>query len=73
MLEQGKIDRINALARKSRTEGLTCEEREEQAALRSEYLASLRESLHCVLQNVSIQEPDGTITPLQRKEPKPQS
>lgn len=68
MLEQPKIDRINALARKSRTEGLTCEEKEEQAALRGEYLAALRVCVHSMLENVSIAEPDGSVTPLKRKE-----
>lgn len=68
MLEQNKIDRINVLARKSRTEGLTCEEKEEQACLRGEYLAALRASVHDMMANISIQEPDGSITPLTCKE-----
>ena len=41
-MEQTKINRINALAKKSREEGLTPEEREEQARLRAEYLAGVR-------------------------------
>ena len=45
-MEQAKIDRINELARKSRTEeGLTPEEKAEQAALRQEYVAAIRASL----------------------------
>lgn len=68
MLEQIKIDRINVLARKSRTQGLTCEEKEEQAALRGEYLMALRASVHDIMSNISIQEPDGSITPLKCKE-----
>ena len=42
-MEQSRIDRINELARKSRTEeGLTPEEKEEQARLRQEYVAAFR-------------------------------
>ena len=45
-MEQVKIDRINELARKSKTEaGLTPEEKEEQAALRQEYVAAVRANL----------------------------
>ena len=45
-ITQEQIDRINALARKSRTpEGLTPEEREEQAALRRAYLDAVKASL----------------------------
>ena len=45
-MEQEKIDRINALARKAKTpEGLTPEETAERAALRAEYVAAFRENL----------------------------
>lgn len=64
---QEKIDRINALARKSRTpEGLTEEEKAEQTALRNEYRASVVGNLTGQLDNLVIVEPDGTkrkITP----------
>lgn len=67
-MTQEKLDRINALARKSRTaEGLTEEEKKEQAALRAEYIAGFRNSLSSQLDNISIKEADGTIRPLQRK------
>ena len=68
-MEQQKIDRINALARKSRTpEGLTPEEKEEQAALRQEYLAGFRRNLTAQLDNTVVEYPDGTRRPLKRKE-----
>ena len=52
MITQEQIDRINALARKSRTpEGLTEAEKEEQAALRAQYVAAVRESLTANLEN----------------------
>jgi len=41
-MEQAKIDRINALAKKSKSVGLTPEEKEEQAILRKEFLEDFR-------------------------------
>lgn len=61
------IARINELYHKSQTEGLTPEEKEEQAALRKNYAASVRANLKGQLDNVSIQEKDGTITNLGEK------
>ncbi|MDE6710051.1 MAG: DUF896 domain-containing protein [Oscillospiraceae bacterium] len=50
-----KIDRINELARKSRTaEGLTEEEKSEQAALRQEYRDGVKANLEGQLQNIEI-------------------
>lgn len=59
-MEQKKIDRINFLARKSRTEELTPEEKEEQAVLRQEYRDSFVRSLSSQLENTVIVEPDGS-------------
>lgn len=70
-MEQSKIDRINFLAKKARTpEGLTEEETAERAALRAEYVAAFKASLVAQLENVVIQEPDGTRHPLIEKDPK---
>ena len=69
-MEQSKIDRINALARKSRMpEGLTPEEKTEQAALRQEYLAAVRSSLTAQLDSTVIQYPDGARKKLKKKKP----
>lgn len=57
-----KITRINELYRKSKAEGLTEEEKEEQKNLRADYVRSFRENLRATLDNVSILEPDGTVT-----------
>ena len=57
-----KIARINELYHKSKTEGLTESEKEEQKALRADYVRSFRENLRATLDNVSILEPDGTVT-----------
>ncbi len=59
-MEQSKIDRINALAKKAKAEGLTEEEKAEQKALRDEYIAAFRASFRGQLDNTVIQRPDGT-------------
>lgn len=69
-MEQAKIDRINELARKSRTDaGLTPREKAEQAALRQEYLAAIRANLTAQLDHTVIQYPDGTRKKLKKKKP----
>ncbi len=55
-----KIARINALARKARTEGLTPSELEEQNTLRLEYRQSVVGNLRGQLDNTVVVNPDGT-------------
>ena len=62
-----KIDRINTLAHKATSVGLTEEEKKEQAALRKEYLATIRMNLRTQLDNIDIKEADGSITNLGEK------
>lgn len=62
-----KIKRINALYHKSQAEGLTEEEKAEQAKLRAEYVANIRANLKSQLDNISIQEADGSITDIGKK------
>ncbi len=64
---ESKIKRINELYRKSQAEGLTETEKKEQAALRSEYVASVRANLRGQLDKIDIQEADGSITNLGEK------
>lgn len=52
---------------KSQSVGLTDEEKEEQARLRREYIAAIRGSLRSNLNNISIQEQDGSVTDLGKK------
>ncbi len=67
-MEQAKIDRINALARKAKTpEGLTPEETAERAALRQEYIAAYRDNLVAQLEHTVIVRPDGTREALKKK------
>ncbi len=59
--------RINELYHKSQTEGLTSDEKEEQAALRQAYVANVRANLRGQLDRISIVENDGSITNLGEK------
>lgn len=63
-MTEEKIARINELYHKAKSEGLTKEEAAEQHALRQEYLDAIRNNMRATLDNVSIKNPDGTITPL---------
>ncbi len=65
-LEQ-QIKRINELYHKSQSVGLSENEKLEQAKLRAAYIANIRANLKSQLDNVSIQEADGSITNLGEK------
>ena len=62
-----QIERINTLYHKSQSVGLTPEEKDEQARLRKEYIAAIRANLRGTLNQISIKEPDGSITDLGKK------
>lgn len=66
-MENSKIDRINELYHKSKAEGLTEEEKKEQKLLREEYVASIRANLRSQLNQIDMQNEDGTITNLGEK------
>ncbi len=66
-MTQEKINRINELAKKQKTVGLTEEEKAEQYTLRREYIDSFKRSLVSQLENAYIVEPDGTKTKVQKK------
>lgn len=53
-MEKIKLDRINELAHKSKAEGLTEEERSEQALLRAEFLAEIRADVKASLESIEI-------------------
>lgn len=63
-----QIARINELARKQKTEGLTEEEKAEQLKLRGEYINAYKQSLIAQLENTYILEPDGTKRKVRRKD-----
>lgn len=66
-MEQKKIDRINELARKQKSVGLTEQEKQEQYVLRREYIESFKQSLIGQLESTYIVEPDGTKRKVTRK------
>ena len=66
-MEKQKIDRINELYRKSKAEGLTDAERKEQKILRQEYLELVRRDLRSQLNNIDVEEKDGTVVNLGEK------
>jgi uncharacterized protein YnzC (UPF0291/DUF896 family) len=53
-MDSKKIQRINELAKKQKAGTLTASEKEEQAALRKEYVASVRANLKAQLDNIEI-------------------
>ena len=61
------IKRINELAHKAKTEGLTEEELKEREQLRNIYRQSVIGNLKAQLDNTSIREADGTVRPLKRQ------
>jgi len=66
-MNEKTIERINELARKSKSVGLTIEERDEQARLRKEYIASIRMNLRTQLDNIDLVEEDGSVVNLGEK------
>lgn len=59
MITQEMIDRINQLAKKKKSEGLTQEEAVEQKALYREYLAAFRANLKSQLDMIEIVDDDS--------------
>lgn len=67
MTLEDKIKRINELYHKSKAEGLTEEEKSEQAILRAEYIANVRANLKGNLNSITIQYEDGSKEKLSEK------
>lgn len=63
-----RTDRLNALARKEKAEGLSAEEKAEQQKLRDEFRAAFRRNFEAQLENTVIETPEGRITRLQKKD-----
>ena len=66
-MNQEKIERINALYRKSKAEGLTEEEKKEQDLLRKEYIASVKSNLRSQLNNIDVINEQGKVVNLGEK------
>lgn len=67
-MELKKIDRINELAQKAKTTGLTEEELSERAALRREYIESYRRSLVAQLDNTYLVDENGNKSKLRKRD-----
>ena len=61
------LKRINELAKKSREEGLSDEEKSEQATLRQEYIKKFRQGLENTLSNVYIMDENGNKKKVEKK------
>lgn len=66
-MTEEKINRINELARKSKSVGLTEEEKAEQAVLRREYIDSFKASLVSQLENTYIVDDKGNKRKVEKK------
>ncbi len=63
-MQQRKMDRISELTRLSRERELTVEEQNERQQLREEYIREFRSNMKQILDNTTVERPDGTVTPL---------
>ena len=66
-MTEEKIQRINELYHKAKGEGLTEEEKNEQQTLRKQFIEDFKRKLRGQLDNISLQDEDGTITNLGEK------
>lgn len=66
-MKQERIDRINELARKAKSEGLTPEETAERDELRKEYIEAYRASLRSQLESIRVVDDKGNKRPLKKK------
>ena len=66
--ETARLARINELAHKAKTIGLTDEEISERDFLRKEFIIAFRENTRATLEKITIVEEDGSHTPVKRKE-----
>ncbi|MBQ9861576.1 MAG: DUF896 domain-containing protein [Clostridia bacterium] len=63
-MQQRKMDRISELTRIARERDLTAEEQAERQALREEYIREFRSNMKQILDNTTVERPDGTVEPL---------
>ena len=68
-MDKEQIARINELAKKKRTVGLTEQEEKEQQVLRRQYIDEFKQNLQLTLDNTFVQRPDGSKEKLQKKRP----
>jgi UPF0291 protein spy49_1309c len=69
MLDPKKIERINELARKKKTVGLTQAEQDEQLLLRQEYLEAFRGGMRNHIEGLKVVDEEGNdVTPEKLKQ-----
>lgn len=67
-MQKELIERMNALARKRKAEGLTEAETAEQAELRRRYLKAFREGMEAQLDQIWLEQEDGSYEKLRKKQ-----
>ncbi len=65
-MDEKMVKRINELAKKKKSEGLSADEAAEQKALYREYINEFRGNLKAQLESIDVETPDGSVTPLSR-------
>lgn len=70
-MDKKMLDRINELAKKKKKQGLTEAEQKEQKELYKIYLSEIRTQFNATLDNVSVEEKDGTVRPFKEAYKKP--
>jgi len=66
-MEKAQVDRINELARKKKTVGLTPDEVKEQEILRRQYIDEFKANLKLTLDSVYMEQEDGSYRKLEQK------
>lgn len=66
-MEKERVERMLALARRKREQGISESEQRLLDAMRQEYLRDFREGFARQLDNVYIEQPDGSYQKLRRK------
>ncbi len=67
MITEKDIARINELYHKSKLEGLTPEEKEEQSKLRRAYIDAIKGNVRAQLNNIDIVDENGKVENLGEK------
>ena len=67
MITEKDIARINELYHKSKAEGLTVEEKAEQATLRRAYIDAIKGNIRTQLNNIDVVDENGNVENLGKK------
>ena len=66
--ESERLKRINELAKKAKTVGLTDEEKAERDKLRKEYLLDFRKKVRAQIERIEFVDENGNRPPVKRKQ-----